>query len=246
MKRLIQDTILPIAVLLALPLGMLGPALTLPLLVYSFPLVLAAIVVGLLLLLRGERTEERAADLPLQDLSGRPAAGGPSPEKFPSAVILGGFRRRDSIPSAEPLGGGPFRRILVLLNPDDYAVQALAQVAATAKRDDAEVVLASVVTAEEAMRWQDLRGNLTHHAPLVRLRLDKVLENLCWRLEDEGIRARRRVELAEPASQVPDLARREKADLVVLALPEGRLLQARAATPDWAQAMPCPVLALAS
>ncbi len=195
MKRLIQDLILPIVVLLALPIGMLGPALTLPLLVYGFPFILLAIFVGLLWLLRQEKGEEQ---------------------------------------------------VLVLLNPEDFAIRALARVVATAKRDDAAVVLASVVSAEEAILQRDVKGSLTHQTQLIRLRLDKLLENVSWRLEESGVRTRRRSEIAEPSSHVPDLAREEEADLVVLTPRSGRLRQAHAAMPDWAQAIACPVLALAS
>jgi len=245
-KRLIQDLILPIVVLLALPIGMLGPALTLPLLVYGFPFILLAIFAGLLWLLWQEKGEEQVANLPLQDLSGRPAAGGPEPEKFASARLLKHSHRKDAMPVGEPLGGGPFRRILVLLNPEDFAIRALARVVATAKRDDAAVVLASVVSAEEAILQRDVKGSLTHQTQLIRLRLDKLLENVSWRLEESGVRTRRRSEIAEPSSHVPDLAREEEADLVVLTPRSGRLRQAHAAMPDWAQAIACPVLALAS
>jgi hypothetical protein len=245
-KRLVQDLILPIVVLLALPVAMLGPALTLPLLIYGFPLVMVGLLAGLFVLLRGERRKQQGGEAPLQDLSGRPPAGGPAPEKFASAVALERARQRDSLPSAEPLGGGPFRRIMVFLNPEDFALGAMARVAATARRDCAEVILAGVVGAEETLWRHGLRGNLTHHRQLIRLRLDKELENLCWRLEENGVSASRRVELAVSATQVPDLALREGADLVVFAPSRGRLRQARVATPDWARALPCHDLDLAS
>ena len=246
MKRLIQDLVLPVVVLLALPIGMLGPALTLPLLIYGFPFIMLAIFLGLLLLLRQEKGEKQVVDLPLQDLSGRPAAGGPEPGKFASAQLLERTRHKGSMPVGKPLGGGPFRRILVLLNPEDFAIRAVARVVATAKRDNAEVVLASVVSAEEAILKRDVRGSLTHQTQLIRLRLDKLLENVSWRLEECGVTTWRRSEIAEPSSQVPDLAREEEVDLVVLTPRAGRLRQVHAAMPDWAQAVPCPVLALAS
>lgn len=270
MPRWLRDLILPLAVLLGLPLGMLGPALALPALVYGFPLLLLGLLAGLAaLVLRGwrrERAPERVPERVSQDVrAGRPTRtaslddrpyaalpitpppGAPSPLAAVRVTLNAEENGRlDSraLASAEPLAGGPFRRLLVLLDPVDFAPEALARAVATARRDGAEIILASVIDVEEARRRGTARASLAHHPIVLRAMLDKELENLCWGIQASGVNVRRRAELDDPARRVPELARDLGADAVVVAPRRPRLLRARPSPPAWAQAAPCPVLAL--
>jgi len=269
MKGLLRDILLALAVLLALPIGMVGPALTLPALVYGFPLVLLAVLAGLAALLlqrHGSPPASRAAiGMPLG--TGRPKPGrapahrsydvAPLPAQqailspLPSVRVSlheagNGRLRAASLDGAPALAGGPFSRLLVVLDPEDFSPQALARAVATARRDGAELVLASVMEAEEAWRRGPARGNLSHHPAALRARLGKELENLCWRALALGVRARRRVELDDPAQRVPELALEEEADAVILVPRRPRLFSWGSSAPEWASGAPVPVLALSA
>lgn len=274
MPRWIRDILLPIAVVLALPIGMLGPALTLPALVYGFPLVLLAVLAGLLLLVLprrsrpagapSERTDvqqgppsdlEAARPDPIPPDAPRPYAAVPLPEgpAGPRAVPA---LRVSLAPvdghagplagAARPLAGGPFRRLLVLLDPDDFAPEALERALATARRDGAEIVLVSVMEVEEARRRGPARESLARHPQVLRALIEKALENLCWRIQAGGVKVRRRSELDDPAARVPALAREEGVDAIVVVPRRRRLPWPRPAPPEWAPSAPCPVLALSS
>ncbi len=253
MKGLLRDILLALAVLLALPIGMVGPALTLPALVYGFPLVLLAVLAGLAALLLRRPGSVRASRAPASrsyvavPLPAQPALPSPLPSVRVSLPEAGNGRlRAASLDGAQALAGGPFSRLLVVLDPEDFSPQALARAVATARRDGAELVLASVMEAEEARRRGPARGNLSHHPVALRAHLGKELENLCWRALALGVRARRRVELDDPARRVPELALEEEADAVILVPPRPRLFSWGFSAPEWASGAAVPVLALSA
>jgi len=274
MARTLRDIFLAVAVLLALPIGMLGPALTLPALIYGFPVVMAAILGGLLLLLLGGGRSGRTAAVgtagadaesrraPAGTVSSRPAPlrsvqrpysvvarRAASPASPPASAVLVSLEARGNgsagpafLAPAEPLAGGPFRRLLVLLDPEDFAPRALARAIATARRDGAELILAGVLEIEEARRRPSARANLAHHPATLRAQLDKELENICWQLQAAGVNVRRRAEIGDPKRRLPEMAGEERVDAVIVAPPRPGLLGLRSMPPDWAAHSPCPVL----
>jgi hypothetical protein len=266
MKSLIRDVAMAIIVLLALPLGMVGPALALPALVYGFPFILLAVVLGLVaLVLRrsGRRRPAAAGRSAAAATSGSaPLAGPPLDVATPKAPPRGtlasrreleaGRRRSRSlldaavVSSAPPLPGGPFRRILAILDAGDFSAAALASAAAAARRDGAELVLAGMLDYEEGRRRAIARGVAAHHPAVLKQMMAKDLENLRWRLEEFGVKARCRAVVGDPEVEGPALAREEGADVVAIIPPRPRLLRTRPEPPQWAPQAPCPVLPLAA